>query len=63
VTTSKRNTVSLSARELVSGDRHLMKVLTEEAPEEVLEAQMTEHGNPESTGYLIHPFAQLDAHN
>jgi len=26
-------------------------------------ALRTDHGNPESTDYLINPFAQLDAHN
>ena len=26
-------------------------------------ALRTDHGNPESTEYLINPFAQLDAHN
>ncbi len=42
MTTSKSNTVSLSAKELVSGDRDLMKSLMKEALQEVLEAEMTE---------------------
>ncbi len=42
MTTSKSNTVSLSAKELVSGDRDLMKALMKEALQEVLEAEMTE---------------------
>jgi hypothetical protein len=63
VVNSKRNRMSLSARELVSGDRRLMKVLMKEAPQEVLEAEMTEHHNPESIDYLINPYEQLDAHN
>ena len=42
MTTSKSNTVSLSAKEWVSGDRDLMKSLMKEALQEVLEAEMTE---------------------
>ena len=42
MTTSKSNTVSLSAKEWVSGDRDLMKTLMKEALQEVLEAEMTE---------------------
>ena len=42
MTTSKGNTVSLSAKELVSGDRDLMKSLMKEALQEVLEGEMTE---------------------
>lgn len=42
MTTSKSNTASLSAKELVSGDRDLMKALMKEALQEVLEAEMTE---------------------
>jgi len=42
MTTSKGNTVSLSAKEWVSGDRDLMKTLMKEALQEVLEAEMTE---------------------
>ncbi|WP_374616577.1 IS256 family transposase [Thauera aminoaromatica] len=42
MTTSKGNTVSLSAKEWVSGDRDLMKALMKEALQEVLEAEMTE---------------------
>lgn len=42
MTTSKSNTVSLSAKEWGSGDRDLMKSLMKEALEEVLEAEMTE---------------------
>ena len=42
MTTSKSNTVSLSAKELVSGDRDLMKSLMKEALQEVLEGEMTE---------------------
>lgn len=42
MTTSKSNTVSLSAKEWVSGDRDLMKTLLKEALQEVLEAEMTE---------------------
>jgi len=42
MTTSKGNTVSLSAKEWVSGDRDLMKTLLKEALQEVLEAEMTE---------------------
>lgn len=42
MTTSKSNTVSLSAKEWVSGDRDLMKALMKEALQEVLEAEMTE---------------------
>ena len=42
MTTSKSNTVSLSAKEWVSGDRDLMKTLMKEALQEVLEGEMTE---------------------
>ncbi|WP_068809541.1 IS256 family transposase [Thauera phenolivorans] len=42
MTTSKSNTVSLSAKEWVSGDRDLMKSLMKEALQEVLEGEMTE---------------------
>ena len=42
MTTSKSNTVSLSAKEWVSGDRDLMKALMKEALQEVLEGEMTE---------------------
>ena len=42
MTTSKSSTVSLSAKEWVSGDRDLMKSLMKEALQEVLEAEMTE---------------------
>ena len=42
MTTIKSNTVSLSAKEWVSGDRDLMKSLMKEALQEVLEAEMTE---------------------
>ena len=42
MTTSKSNTVSLSAKEWVSGDRDLMKTLMKEALQEVLEAEMSE---------------------
>ena len=41
MTTSKSNTVSLSAKEWVSGDRDLMKALMKEALQEVLEGEMT----------------------
>ena len=42
MTTSKSNTVSLSAKEWVLGDRDLMKSLMKEALQEMLEAEMTE---------------------
>ena len=42
MTTSKSNTVSLSAKEWVSGDGDLMKSLMKEALQEVLEGEMTE---------------------
>ena len=42
MTTSKSSTVSLSAKEWVSGDRDLMKTLMKEALQEVLEGEMTE---------------------
>ena len=42
MTTIKSNTVSLSAKEWVSGDRDLMKSLMKEALQEVLEGEMTE---------------------
>ena len=42
MTSSKSNTVSLSAKEWVSGDRDLMKSLMKEALQEVLEGEMTE---------------------
>lgn len=42
MTTSKSNTVSLSVKELVSGDLDLMKSLMKEALQEVLEGEMTE---------------------
>lgn len=42
MTTSKSNTVPLSAKEWVLGDRDLMKSLMKEALQEMLEAEMTE---------------------
>lgn len=42
MTTSNGNTVSLLAKELISGDRDLMKALSKEALPEGLEAEMTE---------------------
>lgn len=42
MTTTKGNTLSLAAKELVAGDRDLMKALMKEALREVLEGEMTE---------------------
>lgn len=42
MTTSKGNTQALSAKELVAGDRDLMKALMKEALQEVLDGEMTE---------------------
>ena len=42
MTTSKSNTAAASLKELLSGDRDLMKALMKEALQEVLEAEMTE---------------------
>lgn len=42
MTTSKGNTLNLSAKELVSGDRDLMKALLKEALQEVLDGEMSE---------------------
>ena len=42
MTTTKRTAVSETVKELVTGDRDLMKALMKEALQEVLEAEMSE---------------------